>query len=341
MRKVSDYDFDLPDELIAQHPAEKRDQSRLLVDAGDGHQDLLFHELVDKLPDDAVLILNDSKVLPSRLHVQKQSGGKVELLGLEQVEHDPKRWLCMAKSSKPVREGAELAVGGELLRVTKGRNEQGLLEITFPRGAIDIFEKYGIYPLPPYIKRPKEGLERDKERYQTVYAKEDGSVAAPTAGLHFTNELLNRLKDKGVTIDTVTLHVGIGTFAPVRCENIDEHTMHEERVTISDRVAELVQSGRPIVAVGSTSLRSLESAAVGRKKIKVGSFSTGIFITPGYEFKVVDQLVTNFHLPKSTLMMMVAAFAGYEEIMKVYKHAVKNRYRFFSYGDAMLLKRKN
>ncbi len=309
---------------------DRRDGSRLLVVGEEGVRDRMFPDAVELVPGDAVVVVNDTKVIPARLRTHKDTGGAVELLLLEKIE--AKRWRCMARSSKPLRPGAVLVVdaGGPTLTVRTGRDDEGLVEVELPTSADELLADYGEVPLPPYIARPGGTTAQDLDRYQTVYARDPGAVAAPTAGLHFTRELLDALPGD---LATVTLHVGPGTFASVRADDLDRHVMHAERFEIPERTAELVASGRPIVAVGTTVVRALEAAARG------DAGTTNLFIRPGFEFRVVDHLITNFHLPESTLLMLVCAFAGRERVMRAYQHAVGERYRFYSYGDAMWVSR--
>lgn len=348
MRRTSDYDFELPAESIAQTPAERRDGSRLLCLGPDGDlADRGFADIVELLPLDAVLVVNDTKVIRARLRTQKLSGGAVELLLLEpSAEHSQGQgasagvvWRCLAKASKPIRDGCILEVLGADVQCKSlgGRAADGSILIEFPCEVFSLLEQHGELPLPPYIDRAEGDTNADRARYQTLFAAEQGAVAAPTAGLHFSEEVLRALDARGITRTSITLHVGLGTFAPVRTESLDEIALHEERYNISQECAELVASGRPIVAVGTTVVRALESAARGRKSVRTGAGRTSIFISPGYRFQIVDTLLTNFHLPKSTLLMLVSAFAGYQRVMAAYTHAVKAGYRFYSYGDAMLV----
>ncbi|MBQ9179827.1 MAG: tRNA preQ1(34) S-adenosylmethionine ribosyltransferase-isomerase QueA [Firmicutes bacterium] len=348
---VSDFDYNLPEELIAQKPSEKRDYSRLLVvDRKSGeifHRH--FYDVIDYLNPGDCLVINDSKVLPARLFGEKEgTGAKIEFLLTKRLEGDT--WETM------VRPGRRLKVGDKVIFGTHSDDEKYVLKaeildygedgtriVRFDYDGIfmERLEEIGSMPLPPYIERPAD--EADSDRYQTVYAREEGSVAAPTAGLHFTEELLEKVKAKGVKIAKVTLHVGIGTFRPVKAEKVEDHHMHFEEYEISEEAAALInetkEKGGRIIAVGTTSTRTLESAAFHGDRLFVspGNSSTGIFIYPGYEFKIVDSLITNFHLPKSTLMMLISAFYDREKILKVYKEAVQEKYRFFSYGDAMLI----
>jgi S-adenosylmethionine:tRNA ribosyltransferase-isomerase len=338
MWRVADYHYDLPPEQIAQAPCDRRDASRLLHVVGDGLADRVFTDIARLVPDGAVLVVNDTRVIPARLAARKPSGGAVEILLLEPV--DPARpdgpWTALARASKPIRPGLLLAVaGGASARVLAV--DSGTLTIELDRPPLDVAERSGEVPLPPYIERAPDPA--DRERYQTVYAAAPGAVAAPTAGLHFTPELLAALEARGIARATVTLHVGLGTFAPVRTDSLRDHRMHRERYTIPQATAALIASGRPVVAVGTTVVRALEAAASGPRRVAAGPGSTDLFIGPGFTFNVVDHLVTNFHLPGSTLLVLVSAFAGYHRVLAAYRHAVAAGYRFFSYGDAMLLAR--
>ncbi|MCP4444189.1 MAG: tRNA preQ1(34) S-adenosylmethionine ribosyltransferase-isomerase QueA [Myxococcales bacterium] len=339
MRRTSDYDFDLPSASIAQSPAERRDASRLLhLEPGGAVVDRQFAEFVDLLPEDAVLLVNDTKVIRARLRTQKESGGAVELLLLEPTA-EARRWRCLAKASKPIRDGCPLLVVGTEIqcKAIGGRSGDGSIIVEFSCEVFSLLEEHGELPLPPYIRRQAGDTASDRERYQTVFAREQGAVAAPTAGLHFSDEILEAIDARGITRTNITLHVGLGTFAPVRATSLEDIELHEERYNISPACAELVQSGRPVIAVGTTVVRALESAATGHKSIRSGAGRTSIFISPGYQFQIVDQLLTNFHLPKSTLLMLVSAFAGHARVMEAYAHAVASGYRFYSYGDVMLV----
>ncbi len=343
----SDYAFELPPELIAQHPAERRDGSRLLHLREDGTvADHAFGELVELLPEGAVLIANDTRVIPARVLTHKPSGGAVELLFLQpEPAVAAAAWRCLARARRPLRPGQVLRVDGaeEIeLPVLTERAADGTIAIGAPGDGLAFLEQHGHIPLPSYIERPDEIV--DRERYQTMFARVPGAVAAPTAGLHMTPQVAGALEARGVAIASVTLHVGWGTFAPVRVEDVRAHRMHRERYEISAETAALVASGRPIVALGTTALRALEAAAMGQKgqrEVRVGPGETELFVYPGsgHVFRVVEHLVTNFHLPESTLLMLVCTFAGTERVLGAYRHAVESRYRFFSYGDAMLLHR--
>ncbi len=340
MRK-SDFNFDLPTELIAQAPPENRGESRLLdLTTGDVSTDRNFNEITQLIYPEDLLVFNDTQVIPARLFGRKESGGKVELL-VERVT-SPDQALAHIRASKAPKPGTSLLLEEQVSVEVIGR-EGALFQVRFDSGktVIEWLDEYGRMPLPPYIER--EANVEDSDRYQTVYARHKGAVAAPTAGLHFTESLLQDLLQQGVEQGFVTLHVGAGTFQPMRTERIEDHVMHSEWCQVSETLCEQIQAARErkgrIIAVGTTAVRSLESAS---KSGEVEPFcgETDIFITPGYEFKTVDALLTNFHLPESTLMMLVTAFAGYERVMAAYQHAIEQQYRFFSYGDAMFLNRK-
>lgn len=339
MRRT-DFSFDLPPELIAQHPLAERTASRLLVLHDGQVSDRLFTDLVEFLQPDDLLVMNNTRVIPGRLFGQKATGGKVEVL-VERVV-DAHQVLAHVRASKSPKPGSELHLEGGIQAEVTGR-EGDLFCLLFAgeQPVVELLEGHGHMPLPPYIERSDAAA--DRERYQTVFAERQGAVAAPTAGLHFDQAMLDALAEKGVDSTFVTLHVGAGTFQPVRVDNIDEHHMHKEYIEVSaETVAAVKQTqarGGRVVAVGTTSVRALESAAQ-QGELKPFTGDTDIFITPGYRFKVVDLLITNFHLPESTLLMLVCAFAGYDEVMAAYRHAVKQDYRFFSYGDAMLLSRR-
>ncbi len=340
---VSDFDYELPQELIAQQPSEKRDGCRLLVLHMKSRtlEHRLFSDIGEYLRPGDCLVLNDSRVIPARLFGKKLGGGaNIEFLLSKRLEGDD--WETLVRPGRRLKPGDRVAFGpeGELVAEIMETREEGTRRVRFSYDGIfmEILERLGAMPLPPYIERPAE--EGDRDRYQTVYAREDGSVAAPTAGLHFTDELLDSLRAKGVNTAFVTLHVGIGTFRPVKCDKVEDHHMHFEEYSVSEEAAELInrtrREGGRIVSVGTTACRTIESACGGDGIVRAGSGSTGIFIYPGYSFKVVDNLITNFHLPKSTLMMLVSALYDREEVLKAYEVAVKERYRFFSYGDACL-----
>ncbi len=335
----SDFNYKLPPELIAQQPLKERSGSRLLVMDGSRktYEDRRFRDIVGLLKPGDVLVMNDTRVIPARLHGYKETGGKIEVL-VERVVSD-KRVHAHLRASKAPKVGAKMTLEGEIDAVMRGRQGE-LFELEFltERSVFDVLDRYGHIPLPPYIQRPDELT--DHQRYQTVYADKPGAVAAPTAGLHFDEPILEALRRKGVETLFVTLHVGAGTFQPVRADDIKDHVMHGEYVEVSEEVCQKIRQARKnggrVVAVGTTAVRSLESASQSGKLIPYAG-ETKLFITPGYIFKSVDLLITNFHLPESTLMMLVSAFGGYEHTMATYRHAVAEGYRFFSYGDAMLI----
>ena len=339
--RTQDFDFFLPDVLIAQHPASKRNASRLLhLDSNSARlSDQLFIDLPDFLSAGDLLVFNDTRVIKARLFGQKATGGSIELL-VERVL-DTQHVLAHIRASRAPKAGARLKLANAIDAEVIGRDDD-LFHVRFLGDVpiLDLLELYGALPLPPYITHAAEA--EDDERYQTVYAKHAGAVAAPTAGLHFDEAMLATLKAKHINIAYVTLHVGAGTFQPVRVDNIEDHRMHSEIYHISAETVAMIEAtktkGGKVIAVGTTSLRALESAAR-YGKLPSGQGETNIFITPGFQFKIVDKLLTNFHLPKSTLLMLVSAFAGFEPIKSAYAHAVKQQYRFFSYGDAMLLEK--
>lgn len=345
--KLTDFDFDLPQDLIAQKPSGKRGDDRLmLLDRKNGS---VFHHQMNDLPDlimpGTLMIFNNSKVRRARCYgIKETTGRNQEFMFLNQLDKEGFLWNTIVKSAKKQKNGMRYQFpDGTVAQIVdfpgNEKTEFRALKFDFPLDE-KWFEKNGHIPLPPYIKR--EDTEEDSERYQNVYAKETGSAACPTAGLHFTEEMLSCLAEKNIERDFVTLHVGLGTFLPVRESIIENHKMHEEVYTISESTAEKInkakREGRPILAVGTTSVRTLESSADEKGFVKSGTSSTRIFMYPGYKFKVVDQMFTNFHTPESTLIMLVSAFAGRENILNAYKNAVENRYRFFSYGDAMFIR---
>ena len=340
----SDFSFELPDELIARYPTQQRSGSRLLcLDPGTGAlQDKRFTDITELLEPGDLLVFNNTRVIPARLLGHKATGGKIEILIERVVSQD--ECLVHLRASKSPKAGAELFIDGceDPAFVVTGRDGELFRLRAAANDVMSLLEEYGHMPLPPYIDREDE--QGDKERYQTVYAERPGAVAAPTAGLHFDEPLLQRLRDKGVQQAFVTLHVGAGTFQPVRVDDVREHTMHSEWLEVTEATAELVRktkaAGKRVIAVGTTSVRCLETAAKQCDQPgEVAAFTgeTDIFIYPGYQFRVIDGLLTNFHLPESTLIMLVSALAGRENILNAYAHAVKERYRFFSYGDAMLI----
>lgn len=339
--KKSDFYFDLPEELIAQTPIQQRDHSRLLVmDKQTGAlEHRYFFDLPEYLRAGDCLVLNNSRVLPARLIGTRATGGSVELVLLRDL--DEGRWECLSRPGRKTRPGTELFFGGDKLRATVESVIEGgnrIVQFHYDGIFMEILESLGKMPLPPYIKEELN----DPERYQTVYSKELGSAAAPTAGLHFTKELLKQLEDMGVTVKYVTLHVGLGTFRPVKEDEIEDHEMHSEFCIIPQDTADAVNrthaNGGRVIAVGTTSCRTLESFTAEDGILQAKSGWTDIFIYPGYKFKCIDALITNFHLPESTLIMLVSALAGREHVLNAYKTAVEERYRFFSFGDAMLIK---
>ena len=354
---LSDYDYNLPEELIAQMPADKRENSRMMVlnrkDRTISHKH--FYDIVDLLDDNTLLVMNNTKVLPARLIGHKDTGAKIEVFLLKQSESNIEGsqekqhlWDVLIKPSKRVKPDTIIKISDELsVKAIKRLEDNGewLVKLIYEGdNVLDILHRNGQIPLPPYIERkiPNEDLKKlDFERYQTVYAKDEGSVAAPTAGLHFTKEILQKLQDKGVELAYVTLNVGLGTFRPVQCENVENHKMHSETFEISQKAAEQINKakseGKKIVAVGTTTVRTLETAFQKYGCIKACHGHSELFIYPPYEFKVIDNLITNFHLPKSTLLMLVSALAGKDFIFEAYKEAIENKYRFFSYGDCMYI----
>lgn len=340
--KVSDFDFYLPEELIAQHPLEKRDASKLMVlDKNTGSiEHKSFHDVIEYLNEGDTLVLNNTRVMPARLIGEKEeTGGKIEFLLLKRVEGD--KWECLAKPGKKAKIGQRFTFGeGKLKCEVVDIVDEGNRIIEFSYDGIfeQVLDELGEMPLPPYITEKLD----DRERYQTVYSKEKGSAAAPTAGLHFTEELLNEIKKKGVNIAYLTLHVGLGTFRPVKVDDINEHIMHSEYYHLDKENADLINEtkkrGNKIIAVGTTSTRTLETIGDENGFVREQSGWTDIFIYPGYKYKVIDELITNFHLPESTLIMLVSALAGKENVMNAYNIAVKEEYRFFSFGDSMIIK---
>ena len=348
---INDFDYKLPEELIAQKPQKDRDKCRLMVlrrsDNSIEHRH--FFDILEYLKEGDCLLLNDSKVIPARLYgIKEGTGARVEFLLIKRIEGDT--WETMVRPGKRLKPGDSVVFSdedGKKLRadiLDYGEDGTRIVKMEYDGILMERLEEIGSMPLPPYISRPSN--DEDKDDYQTVYCHEEGSVAAPTAGLHFTTELLEKAREKGVKTTFVTLHVGIGTFRPVKCETIEEHHMHFEEYSVSEETAEIVNetvlSGGRVISVGTTSTRTAESAACfdeksGKYLLKAGSGSTDIFIYPGYEFKIIESLITNFHLPKSTLMMLVSALYDREHILKAYDEAVREEYRFFSYGDAMFI----
>lgn len=339
--KVEEFNYELPKELIAQTPYDKRDEARLMVldrkEQTISHK--IFRDVIDYLEPGDCLVINDTKVIPARLYGKKDTGANVEFLLLKRLEGD--EWEAMVRPGNKLKPGSRVEFGegilkAEVLEVMPGGNRR----VKFEYNGIfnEILDQIGLMPLPPYIT---ESL-KDKDKYQTVYAKYEGSAAAPTAGLHFTEELLEKVKEKGVEVAKVTLHVGIGTFRPVKVENVEEHSMHSEHFYIKKEEAEKINkakdTGHKVVAVGTTSCRVLESVADEKGRVHEIEDDTNIFIYPGYKFKCIDSLITNFHLPESTLIMLVSSLAGKDFIMRAYKEAVTEKYKFFSFGDAMIIK---
>lgn len=346
---INDFDYELPEELIAQKPADKRDASRLLVvhrETGETEHKH-FYDILEYLNEGDCLVLNNSKVLPARLYgIKEGTGAKVEFLLIKRIDGD--RWETMVRPGKRLKPGDSVMFSEDpLLKadiIDYGNDGTRIVEFSYDGIFMERLEEIGSMPLPPYIERQSENEDRD--RYQTVYCREEGSVAAPTAGLHFTEELLEKARAKGVELAYVTLHVGIGTFRPVKCENIEDHSMHFEEYHIDEKTAEIINrakaEGRRVISVGTTSTRTVESAAYFDEEkdcwqVRSGENSTGIFIYPGYEFRIIDSLITNFHLPKSTLLMLISALYDREKILEVYQEAIREKFRFFSYGDAMFI----
>lgn len=334
---LSDFDFDLPESLIAQMPASQRSQSRLLKVIDENHViDSIFSDIVNEFQANDVLVVNNTKVIPARLSGEKISGGKLEIF-VERIQSDNTA-LCMVRANRSPKVGSNIYVAGQSAQI---KQRQGIFFVIVLQNSDwkTLTAEQGDIPLPPYIAR--QTTNDDLSRYQTVYASQAGAVAAPTAGLHFDNALLEQLKQRGVHIVAITLHVGAGTFLPVKSEDLDNHQMHFELFEISSQTKTIINQAKAnhhrVTAVGTTSLRALESAAIKGQIVSDGG-DTNLFIRPGYHFQIVDRLITNFHLPKSSLMMLVSAFAGYETIQNAYHHAITEKYRFFSYGDAMLLK---
>lgn len=338
--ETKDFDFDLPKSLIAQHPVDKRDHSRLLhlVRKDNTIEDKMFYNLYDLLQPGDTLVLNNTKVLPARLYGHRvDKDESIEVLLVKDL--GDKLWECLAKPGKKLKINTEIIFSEKLSGIVESINDEGNRFIRLKYSGIleEILDEIGTMPTPPYIHEKLE----EKDRYQTIYAKYNGSSAAPTAGLHFTKELLEKLKNKGIQIEYITLHVGLGTFRPVLVDQIENHHMHSETYYISEEVANHINKnkakGGRIIAVGTTSIRTLESAVDDKGILKSGRGETDIFIYPGYQFKIVDALITNFHLPKSTLIMLVSAFYSREKILKAYEHAIAENYRFFSFGDAMFI----
>ncbi len=339
--ELSEFNYDLPEELIAQVPIKNRDESRLMVldKKNQTIEDKIFRDIIDYLEPGDCLVRNNTKVIPARLYGKKTTGANVEFVLIKNIEGDV--WEAMVRPGNKLHEGAKVVFGDGLLQAEiLGLLEDGTRKVKFTYDGIfnEILDQIGLMPLPPYIH---ESL-KENDRYQTVYAKYEGSAAAPTAGLHFTPELLQKIREKGVEIANVTLHVGIGTFRPVKEKNIEEHHMHTEHYYIkqedADKINKAKLSGHRVICVGTTSCRTLETVADENGLVRECEGDTGIYIYPGYKFKCLDALITNFHLPESTLLMLVSALAGKDYVMSAYKHAVEEKYKFFSFGDAMFIK---
>lgn len=339
--KVADFNYELPKELIAQHPYDKRDEARLMVlnKNEESIKHKVFKDVIDYLNPGDCLVINNTKVIPARLYGKKDTGANVEFLLLKRIEGDT--WEAMVRPGNKLKPGSKVLFGDGLLKATVLEVlEGGNRKVEFEYDGIfnEILDQIGLMPLPPYIT---EASREDNEKYQTVYAKYEGSAAAPTAGLHFTEELLEKIKEKGVDVAKVTLHVGIGTFRPVKVETVEEHEMHSEHYYIKKEDAEKINraksNGKRVIAVGTTSCRVLESVSDENGMVREIEGDTSIFIYPGYKFKCIDSLITNFHLPESTLIMLVSSLAGKDFIMKAYNEAVKKEYKFFSFGDAMII----
>jgi S-adenosylmethionine:tRNA ribosyltransferase-isomerase len=341
--QLADFDYSLPPELVAVEPAARRDAARLLTlrRTGGALGETVMADLPALLQPGDLLVVNDTRVIPARLFGSKESGGRVELFLVRRLPGSDEEWTCLIRAAKPCRPGTRLFLPEGMVATILAMQEEATWRVAFePREDFDGWlDRYGSMPLPPYLKRPATAA--DRERYQTVFARERGAVAAPTAALHFTPELLAAIAARGVPVATVTLHVGLGTFLPVRVDNILEHRMHRERYRIPAETARAVADcrarGGRVVAVGTTVARTLEQAGRDDGAVEPGAGEADIFIYPGYRFKVVDALLTNFHLPKSTLLMLVAAFAGREQVLRAYDEAIARRFRFYSYGDAMLI----
>jgi S-adenosylmethionine:tRNA ribosyltransferase-isomerase len=341
--KVEQFDFHLPEECIAQQAMEPRDAAKLLVVKDSDYDDRAVRDITEYLNPGDVLVFNDTRVIPARLF------GKRGDAGVEIFLHKPVRegvWEALAKPAKRIKEGDEIVFNPSFKATLIAKRDDGFVELAFAYSAAELLKRiheHGVTPLPPYIKRDKQKHAEDEARYQTVYARQDGSVAAPTAGLHFTETLLEAIRNKGVHLAFVTLHVGAGTFLPVKVDDTQQHIMHKERAIVSAETAAVVnrarQMGGRVIAVGTTSMRTLESASDDAGTLHAYDSETGIFITPGYRFKICDMLMTNFHLPKSTLFMLVSAFSGLDRMKSAYAHAIQNHYRFYSFGDACLLYR--
>lgn len=342
---ISDFKYELPEELIAQNPLEKRESSRMLIiDRNEKtYRDQRFYEFPDFLKKDDVLVLNNTKVFPARLFGASETGAKIEVFLVREIKEQI--WETLARPARRLKAGKKIIFGENLTATVLEKTEEGRVRVKFDVGGggdfDQILETIGQMPLPPYIKRDGEQSGEDRQRYQTVYAKQRGAIAAPTAGLHFTPEILEQIKSQNIKIAEVTLHVGYGTFEPVRVDDLTEHRVMPELCEISESAAETLNAAKAknqrIIAIGTTTTRALESSAGENGKISAGKKFADLTITPGYKFKVIDGLLTNFHLPSSSLLVLVSTFAGHELIMKAYEHAVRSRYRFYSYGDCMFI----
>ena len=340
---ISAFDYELPEELIAQNPLEKRDESRMLIlnRAEKTFADSRFTNFTEFLEKDDVLVLNNTKVFPARLFGASETGAKIEIFLVRKTENEI--WQTLARPAKRLKTGKRIFFGEDLAARVLEKNDEGRIFIRFEtdKNLDDVLDKIGKTPLPPYIKRGTENFEKDRERYQTIFAKTRGAIAAPTAGLHFTTEILEKIENKGAIIAEITLHVGYGTFEPVRVSDLTEHKVLPENFEISEKTAEILNSAKTenkrIIAVGTTTTRALESAIDERGNFSARKGFADLTITPGYEFKAIDGLLTNFHLPQSSLLVLVSTFAGHDFVMRAYKHAVDSRYRFYSYGDCMLI----
>jgi S-adenosylmethionine:tRNA ribosyltransferase-isomerase len=343
LMQITDFDYNLPEELIAQNPPEKRENSRMLVldRVQKNFKDEYFYNCPNFLRETDVIVLNNTKVFPARLFGESETGAKIELFLVQ--ETGDQIWETLARPARRLRTGKKINFGEGLTAEVLDKTEEGRVVVKFnaEKEFDQILDKIGQIPLPPYIKREDGSLDKDRERYQTVFAKERGAIAAPTAGLHFTPEILNEIKNKGIEIVEITLHVGYGTFEPVRVEDLSEHTVMSERFEISQKTAETLNKAkgenRRIIAIGTTTTRALETCISKNDKFISGKQIADLTITPGYKFKAIKGLLTNFHLPQSSLLVLVSTFGGYKFIMDAYKHAVESKYRFYSYGDCMLI----
>lgn len=341
--KITEFDFQLPDELIAQTPLEKRENSKMLVvnRASQNWEDKHFYDLTDFLQKDDLIVLNNTKVFPARLLGVTETGANVEIFLVKEIE--PQVWETLSRPAKRLKIGKKVLFGEKLTTEILEKTDEGRCIVKFEADGNfeEVLDEVGKTPLPPYIKREKDAIDKDRERYQTVFARERGAIAAPTAGLHFTPEILQKIKEIGVMIAEVTLHVGYGTFEPVRVDDLSQHSVMPEQCEISAETAQILNNAkaenRRIIAIGTTTTRTIESSVSADGKILSGRRFADLTITPGYKFRVIDGLLTNFHLPQSSLLVLVSTFAGHELMMQAYRHAVANHYRFYSYGDCMLI----